>query len=831
MRVTRRGLLVAAAVAAALLLVARVAAAIYADFAWYEALGAAPLWRAKVGNTVLLRGTAWAAGTVAVFLNLYAVRGSVLRLIVPRRVANIEIDAEVPGRLLVGGAGLVALGVGALLMLAQDDWTTLAAARYARPFGESDNYFSHDLSFWTAWLPLERAWFTWAEVTLVVVCCMVIALYVLTASLRWERGVLHVAPYVRRHFAVLGALLLLLLAWSYRLERYLLVVDGGPSGYFGYAEQGSLTPLLVLSVLTAACAFLVLWAGFTGQTRLAFAGVTLAIVLAVGLQQLTPALLRWQARDLSERRTVDPYLGTRGTFTKRAYGVQGRVDAADSTALFPDLASLEGRVAVWDDPAILAAVERSTRRRTVAGAVGWSAGEGGRLRAVVPVREEVGPSLGDGAERWLAVVAGVDEDATTIGGTLRLSSRPLAPVLVSGDASGYLVAADPAGAVAAPALDRPWRRLAHALAVQNLRLYAAPARRARTVIVAHRDVRERVHRLAPTFALGSTVAPLLHGDSLYWAVHLYAASRTYPLSQPLPGSDDGGGPAAATKYLRHAGTALVNAHTGRVLVFRTPDAEPVARSWMARFPGIYQPWSAAPASLRTLAPPPIEAALAQAFALEVAGGVGLEPGRVRTAEEAGDSVVAAILPVPYLAPGDSAVTAVALPLVERAGSPTIGGEDGRLRALVVATGGSAPRTVVVPVDVPTAAWPAILEMMGSAARTTAPSGDGDRLVFGRVRALPTRQGAVLVRPAFDWRADGEPSLRVVTAMVGDSVRSGTSLRDALRPPADSASGAGPGPDAATLYQRMREALRVGDWRSFGEAFDELGRRLGPPAGR
>jgi uncharacterized protein len=296
-RLTRRGLLVAAGVAAGLLLVARVVAAVYADYAWYDALGAASLWRAKAANTLLLRGTAWAVGSVIVFLNLYAVRGSVLRLIVPRRVANLEIDAEVPGRLLVGGAGVVALGVGALLMLAQGDWTTLAAARYARPFGETDNYFTHDLAFWTAWLPLERAWFAWAEATLVVVCCMVITLYALTSSLRWERGILHVAPYVRRHFAVLGALLLLLLAWSYRLDRYQLVVDGGPSGYFGYAEQGTLTPLLVLSVLTVACASLVLWAGFTGQARLAFAGVTLAIVLMIGLQQLTPALLRWQARD------------------------------------------------------------------------------------------------------------------------------------------------------------------------------------------------------------------------------------------------------------------------------------------------------------------------------------------------------------------------------------------------------------------------------------------------------------------------------------------------------------------------------------------------------
>jgi hypothetical protein len=467
----------------------------------------------------------------------------------------------------------------------------------------------------------------------------------------------------------------------------------------------------------------------------------------------------------------------------------------------------------------------------VAGAGGGGPGAGGRRRALAPGREAAADD-GDGADgagRWLAVVAGVDGDDRGARGPLAVSARPLPPVLVSDDAPGYVVAADPAGVVAAPALERPWQRVAHALAVQNLRLYARPARRGRTVLVAHRDVRDRVHRLAPTLALGD-VAPLLRGDSLYWAVHLYAASRTYPLSQPLPGSGEDGAGTTATKYLRHAGTALVNAHSGRALVFRVPDIEPVAGGWMSRFPSLYRPWSAAPPELRDMAPPPTEAALAQAFALEVAGGVGLPAGRLRLADEAGDSIVASPRPLPYLSPGDSSVVAVAIPLVDRAPA-SAGGEDGPLRALVVATGGARPRTVVVPVDSPAAAWPVVLDAMRAAARGSSATGEGDRLAFGRVRALPTRRGAVLVLPAFDWRGDGEPALRVVAAAVGDSVRSGSSLGDALRPTADTAASTSAGPDAATLYRRMRDALRAGDWQAFGEAFEALGRRLGAPGAR
>ena len=823
MRVSRRGLLVAAGAAAALLLVARVLSALYADYAWYDALGAEALWRAKVVNTVLLRGAAWVAGSAIVFLNLYAVRGSVLRLIVPRRVANLEIDAEVPGRLLVGGAALVALGVGALLMLAQEEWTTLAAARYAVPFGESDHYFSHDLAFWTAWLPLERAWFVWAEATLVVVCCMVAALYALTASLRWERGVLHVAPYVRRHFSVLGALLLLLLAWGYRVERYMLVVDGGPQGWFAYAEQGTLTPLLVLSVLTVACAFLVLWSGFTGQTRLAFAGVTLAIVLAVGLQQLTPALLRWQARDVPASRALDPYLATRHRFTQRAYGVS-RIPHADSAERFADPSAIVGRVSLADRATVLAAVERAAPRRVPAGGVGWGVGPAGELQAVVAVRDEAA----DGSSRWFASVADGARDPSGGRGLPRPTSRPLPEVLVHEGALGYAVVADPRGAVAAPALVRPWERLAHALAVQNLRLWAGRPPAERSVIVERRDVRERVGRLAPVFALGTDVVPRLRGDSLYWAVHLYAVSRTYPLSEPLPRAVDDDDPERATKYLRHAGTALVNAHTGRVSIYRAPDADPLASAWTDRFPSLYRRWSDAPVVLQHLAPPPVDAARAQAFAVEMAGGAGIPADSVRRPREAADSTTAGERLVPYGAPADSGATAIALPLVGRP-APGAGSEDGPIRALVVATGGPASRVAVVPVASPAEPWGALVDALRATAAAAAD--DGARLDFGQLRIVPALDGAVLVLPAFD-RPDGEdPVLRSVAVAMGDSVRAGRTLADALVGGRVTAAPGDSVPDAAALYRRMRDALRDGDWTAFGAAFEALGRRLAVPPPR
>ena len=98
----RRWPVIAVAVVAALLVLGRVGAGIVADYLWYDAMGASALWRERaLLMTVICAGSALIAASI-LFVNLYVVRQSVVSLVLPRRVANIEIGEEVPGRYLVG---------------------------------------------------------------------------------------------------------------------------------------------------------------------------------------------------------------------------------------------------------------------------------------------------------------------------------------------------------------------------------------------------------------------------------------------------------------------------------------------------------------------------------------------------------------------------------------------------------------------------------------------------------------------------------------------------------------------------------------------------------
>ncbi|HEY6090071.1 MAG TPA: UPF0182 family protein, partial [Gemmatimonadaceae bacterium] len=177
------------------------------------------------------------------------------------------------------------------------------------------------------------------------------------------------------------------------------------------------------------------------------------------------------------------------------------------------------------------------------------------------------------AFRKTAVSASMDTVATSVPGQLllRLDS------LVYPGARGLVIVADPQLDVAGQRLVDGISRLGYAWAYQSFELLSdSIPRRARIVTV--RDVRNRIRALAPVFAQGSMVEPTFHADTLYWKLELYSASANYPLSQHyvLAGEE--------RSYFKHAGTAVVNARTARVMIAADPTPDPISLAWMSAFP-------------------------------------------------------------------------------------------------------------------------------------------------------------------------------------------------------------------------------------------------------
>ncbi|MBA3673337.1 MAG: UPF0182 family protein, partial [Gemmatimonadaceae bacterium] len=175
---TRRRLLWATGALAALVLLAgRWMTGLYTDYLWFASLGAREVWRARA-----LAGASVVAGTFLVaflftFANLYAVRRSVVSLVLPRRLANIEIGEEVPGRYLTMAVALLSATVAAVLAMGSDHWSQALLATGGKSFRESDPYFGADLGFFVYWLPFEMAMHAWTAILVISVSGLVVLLY------------------------------------------------------------------------------------------------------------------------------------------------------------------------------------------------------------------------------------------------------------------------------------------------------------------------------------------------------------------------------------------------------------------------------------------------------------------------------------------------------------------------------------------------------------------------------------------------------------------------------------------------------------------------------
>ena len=821
---SRRWLIAVLAAAAVFLLAGRAIASLYTDHLWYASMGASALWRTRTMTTIALRVISALVGGAFVFANLWVVRQSVISLVLPRRVANLEIGEEVPGRYLMLAVLGLSVVFGALLGIPQDNWMAADLIRHGVSFRETDPYAQLDLGFYVYWLPFELSLFYWALFTILLVTALVVFLYALTPSLRWERGTLHVSTYVRRHLTVLGAMLLLTLAWSYRLDAYeVLLAGSGPDGQFSQIDyKVSIPANWGLAVFTMCAALLVLLAGWAGQVRVAFAAVTAVLILSVVLRQVTPTLVRQFGEPGDPVARERPYIATRAGYTRRAFAVE-RIVTSDTALGFASPADAAYGVPIWDPRAIVQNIERIRPRADPETPVGWDGSANGAL-AIVPEPPATDGDAQPAAVPW-RVARVLANNADARGGIVRANASGLAasedavvaPVLVHEGANDPLIVPDSLGVLPAPLLEGGWSRLAHAWSRQDLTLLVEDLPYPSPRLVVRRDVRDRVQALAPFFTQGNTIIPAVLEDTLYWMIDLYSASSTYPLSDPirLGGAD--------RRYFQLAGTAIVNASSGKVTLVADAPLDPYARSWIERFPSLFTPVDRVPAALLALRPPAVDGARAQAVAFARAGTRAEPlPGRQVPWDFGADTTLMSEAELHFVASTDDSRWWT-IPVLD---------QNDRVVGVMVATGGSLRRTVWQPIEGSPLRWTAALAQMRRTADTALAAAREGPVAYGRVRPVPIGDTLTLVQPVYTAPPRSRPTLALVIAMTDSTPRIGHTFASIVGAPL-----AGLPVDTSpiefrarveALYEAMSEAMRRRDWLGFGAAYDSLGALLGRP---
>jgi uncharacterized protein len=809
MIVKRRGLLAFVLGLAALLVVGRAWGALIGDHAWFNALGFGDVWWWRTGVALSLKFGAGTIATLVMRAHLEGIRRSFVSVVVPGNIGNIEFNGAVPERTISAVLWVAAFGIGILLTIPIGDWMPLASVLDARPFGETDPYFQFDLAFWTTWLPFEMQLYTWALLSHAVMSLTVVVAYVLTRGIGTDGRALRVTRHARRHITVLGALLLVLIAWSYRIDGFDKLLQGTRAeGAFGFADHRvGLPGSIVMQVITLAAAAVVIWSAWSRQPRAGVGAVTTVLLMALLLRQGTPLLADSVTGGDDALARERRYLDAGASFTRRAYE-SDRVLVANES----DTASLAS-TPLWDRTTL----PRSSPDR-LASLLAWNATDAGpqayafetvRARGLLPT--------------WRLIPLDVVLD-NPFPNTPTRNSATLPPIVVSDSGRGYAIVSDPLRRIAAPSIASFSSRLAQAWNLQNPRLLFSTIPSPGPVLVTVRDVRDRVIQLVPSFLPGEHVVPIVAADSLWWALDLYAVSSTYPLSERAILSD------TRISAAQFAATAIVNAHTGAVILVSDTQTPILARDALQRFRRHLTPIENLPGVLRRQLPPRVDA-----MALEA--GVAARHGS-RTVQEDTSTLARTKPPmtdfslVPALTTDtnftadefapvwlpDRGAFAVAAAAIDR---------KGLVHGVMIAPGGADRRTRWRPsADRPP--YESIIRAAQDAADSLRTPGTLVGARRGVSRILPSGGSPRFVTPFFSMR-DGRPT-QLSAVLITDGVRRGTAASVAVAALAWRNGGRAVVGEsaAATLYRQMRESLQRGAWADFGSSFEALGRTLGVP---
>jgi uncharacterized membrane protein (UPF0182 family) len=629
------------------LLVFYVSAQILPDALWFHELGQLDVYRRIAAAKVEL----WlvTAGTVAVFMAANLVVATARAGVARTRAVVLEI-----------GAGSV-IAATFFAWSGARHWQAFLLWRHAQSFGVTDPISGKDVGFFVFSLPFELAVSNLVLWLIVVAAATVGLVYRAHGALRLRP--LRVSYEAQVHLTALAATFLLLVAWRFRLERYVLEL-GQPSprerdAFAGadyvdvHVRSPGLAALSIIAVVAALACVAAPRIAHSGRRRAACWSVAVPtavlLVTLVSVGSWLPAIV--------QRFAVDPNpLLSEGPFLLRSIAATRSGLALDEIEAHPyspktlrpaDLWRARtglANVGVWD-PRVLEArmrdlVTAAPFYRPAKPTVDTVRVAGRRRLAVGSARELDLRRAGRDGRSWanerLAYTHGLglprySATAITRNGQPRLLDaglRTRQPRIYFGDlpheSPGWVLVDTRRPEVDVPGARRGYHytgpagiplsnaieRAVFALALGSKKLLISHDLTRESRILLHRDVRDRLATLAPFIHWDTHPAALAVGGRIVFAVDGYTTSAGYPYAERVA---LGGAPVS---YARSAVRATVDAFSGQVDLYLTDESDPIARAWAEAFPSLFQRPGAMPAWLRGRARYPIDLFKAQATAYE-----------------------------------------------------------------------------------------------------------------------------------------------------------------------------------------------------------------------
>jgi uncharacterized membrane protein (UPF0182 family) len=611
---------------------------LYTDWLWYVEVGFT-----QVFTTVLsLRGWLFLGAGGAVFIFVYGNLWLAARTAAPDVLWELDDQLGLPGRAvlepLIRKLLLPVIAVIGILsgLRASASWDMVLGYINRSAFGATDPLFGRDIAFFVFELPLWRFLYSGAMTLVLGTLLLSVATYVLLRSLVLTAQGPRLAAGARTHLLALGALLLVLRALGFWLDRYELVYS--PRGVvFGasYTDVHAALPVLgALTALALLCAAACLFQMTRPGWGFLVAGLVVLGVAWAGGLGIWPALLqRFQVMP-NELVAERPYIEHNIRMTRQAYGLNAVKEqdfAAEerltSAALERNALTIKN-IRLWDHRPLLTSFGQLQEIRTYYKFADVDVDRyliNNELRQIMlSARELSYPHLP--SRVWInehltfthgyGLVAG-PVNRVTPEGLPDLFVKDIPPISTGGFpkitrpqiyygelSNEYVIVRTRSQELDYPSGDQNvysrytgrggvpmngLRKLAFAMRFGEIKILLSDDLTAESRLMMYRRVAERVRQAAPFLRYDHDPYFVVTDDGrLVWIIDAYTTTDRYPYAQPERGLN----------YIRNSVKVTVDAFDGTMVFYVVDPADPLIRAWARAFPRLFTPFERMPANLR-----------------------------------------------------------------------------------------------------------------------------------------------------------------------------------------------------------------------------------------
>ncbi|MDA9402258.1 membrane protein [Bradyrhizobium sp. CCBAU 45389] len=669
------GLIVAAAVIGICLIPLWLASDFLVDWLWFSSIGYLQVFWTTIGAKAVVFLAVWTGTAVILWLNGWLALRFARRPSTQLVAASVwsaagnappDLLALVRDRLpwprwIAGGAALLALLVASAEV---GNWGVFLRFVYQLPYGADDPLYNKDIGFYLFSLPAYILIKNWMMLALVLSALFAAAIYWVHGDIEYDIHRRSMSPTVIAHCSALLGLLFAVKAWSYFLDRYLLLYgDNGVVVGASYTDVHMGLPALWLMIGLSVIAALAAWANLRVRTyRLPAAAFLLVVIGSFVLSGVVPVLFRQFFVRPSELELERPYIERNIALTRQAYNldrIAAKPFAAEqklsSKTLDANKATIDN-IRLWDWQPLSDTYAQLQEIRTYYKFHHLDVDRywlDGAYQSVMISARELGASLlPPNAQTWVnrhvlfthgngAVMSPVTRKSTE--GLPLLYLRDIPPVADGGPkihepriyygerSDDYVIvkgstpefdypkgkdnvyaAYDGTGGVPIGAM--VWRGLfAYYFNDPNLLLSSYVTADSRIMI--RRNIGERVQTIAPFLRLDHDPYLVISNGRMFWMQDAYTVSSYFPSAQPAQDQD--------LNYIRNSVKVTVDAYNGTVDFYLMDTGDPIAATWRRIFPDLFKPFSVMPADLQRHIRYPedlflIQAQLYQSYHMEAA---------------------------------------------------------------------------------------------------------------------------------------------------------------------------------------------------------------------